>query len=457
MSTNQTPQEEDWIDITNLVRDCASQCLTYSHPFTPSHEDSSPLDGGATVDGFLQTLSLMDTPHPTPNDGTSHHPIQHIPPIHLRDAMSALELGDKRMDCCEIPLYTKETDSNEFDSTKLSHETVTHPPRIAPKDVCDGTTPMECTNNHLSPCPSLLPYWNTLSLSADSPTAILPLVLLQYTALEAYTGVHSGGSNAAETLFCCMWCQFGVLRDMADRLLGPFDRNEVPTDELDVAQWVLLASSMGVVRIAEVVRSIVIDADIYEEEDFGVEWEWGELKLCHRTKEDGSTFTVMDDSTKSRFGLDPEGGGRLVNRVWERAIFKLETYKESVSDPSKTDPIQAMILLLRAQQSFYTSIQLLYNLNDHNVVDFTKAATKRSKETVELLELLQCSPSLERFANNRLITTDGRVCDVSWMSSSKTNDECYLFLVASFDPFVVSVVFSAHDARFFQFVILKNF
>ena len=238
---------------------------------------------------------------------------------------------------------------------------------------------------------------------------------------------------------------------MADRLL---DRNEVPTDERDVAQWVLLASSMGVVRIAEVVRSIVMDADIYEEEDFGVEWEWGELKLCHQIQEDGSTFTVREDSTKSGLGLDPEG---LVNRVWERAIFQLETYKESVSDPSKTDPIQAMILLLRAQQSFYTSIQLLYNRNDHTVVDFTKAATKRSKETVELLELLQCSPSLERFANNRLITTDGRVCDVRWMSSSKTNHECYLFLVASFDPFVVSVVVSAHGARFFQFVILKNF
>ena len=53
---------------------------------------------------------------------------------------------------------------------------------------------------------------------------------------------------------------------------------EIEADELTVAQWTLFASSLGVVRIAEAVRWVVVNADFYEEEDFGVALHGGKAK-----------------------------------------------------------------------------------------------------------------------------------------------------------------------------------
>lgn len=443
--------DEDRIDITNLLRTCASQCLSYSHPFTPNHDDeplpSPDVEDVSQLGGLLQVTSLE-------NKCKGDNPTQAASstggnPVNLRDAMSALELGDKRMDCCEIPIQpcmSPGIDETPSDYSSM-YDRITYPPRIAPKNISDGT-PLEAprTSNSTthsknsvpkSPCPSLLPYWNTLSLSPDSSTSLLPLMLLQFTSLEAYIGTNSGGSNAAETLFCMMWHHEGILRDMAERLdaISEVEGETGETEEVKVAQWALFAGSLGTVRIAEMVRSIVRDADIYEEEDFGVEWEWGSFKLSN--KEGGEidqSNLNRTDPTKSTFGFSEEG--RLVNEVWSVAISKLERYKSALADTDMASTIQAVILLLQAQQSFYVTIQILYNLNDQNVVNFTELATEFSRKTVRLLKQFQGCTSIERYVNHALIGSDGRLCEVSWLSSPDKNHECTMFLGASFDPYV---------------------
>lgn len=311
MMASKNEEQDDLVDITDLLRNCASQCLSYSYPFTPMHEDAACLsaftsgDDGTTRDleGLLQVrgLSLEDSPSSSAVadvTGAMDQTVSAVSPVNLRDAMSALELGDKRMDCCEIPFQPSySAPAQNGDAVKdhepckdaslhgyqTQHGIITYPPRIAPKNLSDGTpleSPKDCFEppiNHLSthkpshtlfvpksPCPSLLPYWMTLSLSPTSPTALLPLLLLQFTALEAYVGIDTGGSNAAETLYCMLWCHEGVVRDMAERLdiLTVLEnegngQNHDQEGELSVAQWALFASSLGVVRIAEAVRGVI--------------------------------------------------------------------------------------------------------------------------------------------------------------------------------------------------------
>lgn len=203
-------------------------------------------------------------------------------------------------------------------------------------------------------------------------------------------------------------------------------------NELNVAQWALFASSLGAVRIAEAVRSIVRDADIYEEEDFGVEWDWGEMKLSQSENgEIDQSDLNLTDPSKSSFGFNHEA--RLMNRVWSSAVSKLEQQNKT----SRNSVIDDLILILKAQQSFYTTIHTLYNLNDHNVVEFTEMATKLIRETVGVLNLLRCCHSVKHiFAEHDLIAPDGQLSNVRWLQSSEKNEECCSFLSASFDPFV---------------------
>ena len=478
-STNSDAQNDELVDITDLLRDCASQCLSNSQPFIPTNEDVAAVviqsfencDISYDLGDLLKVTSLDGKSDESMNGNAAtaiyHSSSEPIAPINLRDAISALEIGDKRMDCCEIPLHpltknghddnNKEQLSHTGDGIQnysTTHDIETYPPRIVPKRLSDGTplqqpngSDSSRSNNNTakdsyhtlflpsSPCPALLPYWETLSLSPDSPICVLPLLLLQYTALESYIGTNSGGSNAAETLYCMLWCHQGILADMADRLgiweeLEKEERREGgAVEELSVAQWAVFASSIGVVKIADLVRLVVLDADIYEEENFGVESAWGTLSLS-RPKNDNAELAVepKEDSSASLFGMKDEH--QKMNIVWDIAISRLE----ACNDGNKPT-IEALILLLRAQQSFFLAIQILFNLNDRTVVEFTETAKEYSRGTVRALKLLLGSCPVD-YEKHGLIESDGRLCEVKWLSTGAKNQACSMFLSASFDPFV---------------------
>jgi len=229
-------EEEDLLDITDLIRKYASECLSYSQPFIPQAKEAANVFSSSAINDTNNNLTdgtLLEGLHiqGTAINNTSHNATKLLD---LQDTMQALELGDKRMDCCEIPL----DDIKQLSKETSTPQIITYPPRIAPTSLSDGkpicttsTSPSNLNNNTTtlnisqnnttlllptSPCPSLLPYWNTLQLSQNN--TILPLIILQLISLEAYIGTNNGGSNAIETLYCMLWFHDGVLIDMSERL-----------------------------------------------------------------------------------------------------------------------------------------------------------------------------------------------------------------------------------------------
>lgn len=198
--------EIDWIDITDIVNECAAT-LSYQDPL-----------------------------------------ICNVASFNLHDSMAALELMDRKMDCCEIPANLVGPGSAD---TMV-------PPRPMPTGLDDLI--------------SNLP-WEDVTLRQ---TAVIALESL--TRLEALLS----GASMPESTYTSMYAHNAVLSDMRKRLdttssiteqLGQLmkppemkkERKEPTTPQLT-----LYATTLTMVEISDVVRSIVLHADIYEEEDFSV-------------------------------------------------------------------------------------------------------------------------------------------------------------------------------------------
>ena len=169
----------------------------------------------------------------------------------LHDAMAASQLADRKMDCCEIPLPLIAPYGTEIADQK---DRLIFP-RPAPTGL-DGTfTPLK---------------WETLT-PADSTFVALGILVRLQSLL--------GGASVGESTFTCLYAHSPVLRDMRDRLFPDPDRSlsqrmerlmtakELPPEGTP-AQIVVFASALALVETTEIVRSIIQNADIYEEEDF---------------------------------------------------------------------------------------------------------------------------------------------------------------------------------------------
>jgi hypothetical protein len=185
----------------------------------------------------------------------------------------------------------------------------------------------------------------------------------------------------------------------------------------------------------------VVDADIYEEENFGPD-SYGRILALSRVEIDQKNVQLEageedDDPAKICFGLNSEN--RLVKNAWDVAISKLEQYQNSCTNESVRSTVEALVLILQTHQSLFLAIQLLYNLNEKHVVENTRIATEYSRMTVRLLTRLRSNVFVEKYAKHRLVESDGRLCDTKWLSGHLENQACCTFLSASYDPFVVSL------------------
>ena len=451
-STSNDDEENNdvYVDITHIMQHCVAENLSFSHPFTPLVPPCS-IEGS---EGHDAPSSNNDKDHA--DEGPSKKGSE-FATLDMREAMTALELGDERMDCCELPITGAEKLDCEGDEALR-----TIPPRIAPLHLSEGTmtsllntsptstTPTHSLNHNAplqlqsSPCPSLLPYWDTISISSSSHQ-ILPLLLLQLTCLEAYIGTNNGGSNAAETLYCMLWCHDGVLKDMCDKLSAAEEANInflSTLGETTVAQWVLFTSSLGIVRIAEAVRWAVVNADIYEEEDFGVAMHGTDVADINIGDKDGddpspshSTMTfcpLLKKERQSGPSVPTYQADEYIESVWDKAQKLLREFGSSRMSTNgyNDDTIRALEIILHLQQTFYNSICRLSELNDQNVTNFTDQAKTNSRKTVTLLhELNTCNAVVSTKALSNLVYTDGRL---RLMGDTEMDS----LLHVSFDPFV---------------------
>lgn len=166
----------------------------------------------------------------------------------LHDSMAALELMDRKMDCCEIPA--------ELVNPKNNPDFMV-PPRQIP------------TGLHDEICP--LPW---AELTIDDAADI---------GMEILTRIESllGGASVAESTYTCLYAHNSVLLEMkeaidsGESLMKKFGsmRTSNLTCSLTPAtapQLLVYTQVLGMVEISDVIRSIVLHADIYEEEDFSV-------------------------------------------------------------------------------------------------------------------------------------------------------------------------------------------
>jgi hypothetical protein len=251
-----------------------------------------------------------------------------------------------------------------------------------------------------------------------------------------------------------LWFHDGVLYDMAERLgvndtcatLHTYENEEKQqqqqqqqqqitttcddNDELTVARWILFASSLGMVRIAEAVRLVVVSADFYEEEDFGVTLH-GE-KATTTVTTTGDTSVKNGGSTTMRF-CPALQGSQYCEIVWEIALSHIRSYRSSCTVANLGEvhsTIEALENILRLQQSFFQAVHMLSNLNGNTVRDFTKMAVRRSRDTVSFLSKLRSNDSVIELSKVGLVGLNGQLrtrCDQPELNRLSS---------ASFDPFV---------------------
>ena len=400
--------DENYEDLTVLFRQAAEENLSVSFPFI---SQDAPIGGGQTQAVEMEVIGIA-AERPT---STS---------LDLRGCMSALELGDKALDCCEIAHCIQES--------SLQCCRPPYPPRIAPSCLGEGTPIQEkiklssngndITLLQSSPCPSLLLHWDSLNLSK-----VLRIVTLQLIVLESFIGTNNGGSSATETLYCMLWCHDGILLDMSKHLgldpaevtgigrLGLDETKDASRErlcdlsEVEVAKLVLFASSLGIVRIAEAVRYAVVNADIYEEEDFGVgkSGNPGGLLFCQQLR-----------------------GSQFVDFVWNKAQSHIMRFRDSMNCNLKTEEVVALETVLRWQQVFFEGCHVLSScVSSEMVIEFTRLAEQKSREAEVLIETMHICPAMSDLMNAEIVDTVGRLQP----TKSEGLDE---LLSASFDPFV---------------------
>ena len=165
----------------------------------------------------------------------------------LQDSMAALEMMDRKMDCCELPA----SQVAPFGVTAPSDKMVF--PRPAPTGLDDVIEPLP---------------WEELTIQDAT-----------YIALETLVRLESllSGASVVESTFTCFYAHKPVLTDMKARLQPP---PESLTEQIQsimkpkrggtIAQNVVYVSTLILLELTDVVRSVILNADIYEEEDFSV-------------------------------------------------------------------------------------------------------------------------------------------------------------------------------------------
>ena len=228
--------DEDLIDITHIVEECAA-ALSDSDPFICDEQSFS-----------------------------------------LHDAMAASQLADRKMDCCEIPI-----DLVAPFGRHIEDHNRTLFPRPAPTGLDGKFTPLK---------------WNDITLEEVLFISLEILVRLQSLL---------GGASVGESTFTCLYAHHLVLADMQERLFPADSEGDVSTQmrrlmaleqpQGTAAQLFLFAAALALVECTEVVRGVIINADIYEEEDFVANT--NQIPFFTENEKSLDTFKVLELALKT--------------------------------------------------------------------------------------------------------------------------------------------------------------
>lgn len=256
--------------------------------------------------------------------------------FNLQDAMAALELMDKKMDCCEIPIAQVAPFGVKIDDDddRLVF------PRPAPTGLDDAIDPLP---------------WDELTTLDAAHIAIQNMV-----RLEALLG----GASVVESTYTCLYAHKPVMEDMKSRLSDHASLTEKmqaimkPKMKGTIAQNVVYASTLILLELTDTMRSIILNADIYEEEDFTLSTY--SIEVFHDRSENSVISTVAD--------------------VLEMMVSEVED-KDSCE-------IQAIALSLKYQLDFLSICTTMARLNGTVVRNAVQKVQELATGSVALLEKL---------------------------------------------------------------------
>lgn len=224
--------------------------------------------------------------------------------FNLQDSMAALELMDEKMDCCEVPI----SQVAPFGRSLVDDNLMVFP-RPTPIGLDDVADPLP---------------WDELTMQDAAFISLESLI-----RFESLTS----GASVVESTFTNLYCHKPVLADMKARL-EPSSLTEQmraimkPKKKGTTPQQIVYASTLMLLELTSVLRSIILNADIYEEEDFTV-----------------STYNiqVFDDCD--------EGAASIAT------VGVLETV--ATLEDQESDEIRAITLILGFQLDFLTACTAL--------------------------------------------------------------------------------------------------
>lgn len=259
----------------------------------------------------------------------------------LQDSMSALEIMDEKMDCCEIPVaevapFGRTIDEEDKDRTVF--------PRPLPTGLDDSIDPLP---------------WNELTMED-----------VAYISLECLSRLDSllSGASVVESTYTCLYAHKSVVMDMKSRLDGSCPdtlseqiRNMTVENSqgspAGLPQRVLYTIVLLLLDLTTVIRNVTLSADIFEEEDFTI-----------------STFNIPVYEHRDEQG----------------SIGAAKTVLDCLSSLNEkgSDTIQAIRLMLEFQVEFLNFCDTMSKLGNKDVRKETEKTQKLIRLTAVKLEKL---------------------------------------------------------------------
>lgn len=295
----------------------------------PEEAENQMVDITAILDAHAKSLTVSD-PMLCNTDS-----------FNLQDAMAALEVIEPKMDCCEIPISKVAPFGAKFDENddRLVF------PRPAPTGLVDAVDP--------------LPWDDLTNLDAAH-------VLIEYIIrLESLLG----GASIVESTHTCLYAHKPVIEDMK-KLVEPTSKGKGKQEmKGTLAQNVVYASTLMVLELTDTMRSIILNADIYEEEDFTV-------------------------STYSMEVFNDRDEGSVINSV----ANTLEYMVSEIEDKGK-DEVVIIGQILKYLLDLLAMCTSMARMNVKNVRSTVESVQRMAKTSLKCLENL--CPIIERLEGRK--------------------------------------------------------
>ncbi|KAL3924307.1 MAG: hypothetical protein SGILL_001126 [Bacillariaceae sp.] len=304
---------------------------------------------------------------------TLESPMMHTKEFSLQDSMAALEVMHKKMDI------------------DISEQTMKIGKMVPPtsESECDEKERMLCPrppptglDDEVNPLP-----WNELTVEDSAFIAMENMIRLESLL---------SGSSVVEATYTSLYTHKLVLEDMRKRLL-PEEPSISLADQMKASlqspsrkgtapQYVVFASTLMLVELTDLVRGIVLNADIYEEEDFAV-----------------STFNIP---TFQR----PEDGFTL--KIGHAVLEMIEQESSSMEQHDNQEILKATSLMLGFQLDFIAAASSLARLSGKNIrteVEQAQQLVRLSKKKLE--RFLALYPKMKEKQSESIKTTTRRAFD----------------------------------------------